>query len=230
MPLLQLPIFPLPLVLFPGVPQLLHIFEPRYRQMLSDCLQGDRRFGLSTVESDTPGDSGPARGTVGCVAYVQARTSMPDGRSNILAVGEDRYVLLDYVETDRLYRVARVDTFDDDPENLDGLAEASARVGDIFLRFSTVMNALNDAATSAPELADDPKARSFQISSAIEMEPRVKQELLRLRSIRRRLEALERVLRAAITELGPRAEVHVRARRNGKGGANPAIVQGPQGS
>ena len=56
----------------------------------------------------------------------------------------------------------------------------------------------------------------------------MKQELLRLRSIRRRLEVLERVLRAAITELGPRAEVHVRARRNGKGGPNAAIVPGLQ--
>ncbi|NIM49457.1 MAG: hypothetical protein GTN78_02220 [Gemmatimonadales bacterium] len=42
-----LPIFPLPLVLFPGTPQLLHIFEPRYRQVLADCQDGDRRFGIS---------------------------------------------------------------------------------------------------------------------------------------------------------------------------------------
>ena len=41
----ELPIFPLPLVLFPGVVQPLHIFEPRYRAMLKDCLEGDRRFG-----------------------------------------------------------------------------------------------------------------------------------------------------------------------------------------
>jgi Lon protease-like protein len=226
MPLLQLPIFPLPLVLFPGVPQLLHIFEPRYRQMLADCLTGDRRFGLSTIEPATEGDPAPVRGTVGCVAYVQARTSLPDGRSNILTIGEDRYVLLEYLETDRPYRVARVDTFDDDPENLDGIAESSARVGDMFLRLSTVLGALNDSAASSPELADDPKARSFQIGAALEVEPQVKQELLRLRSIRRRLEVLERVLRAAIIELGPRAEVHVRARRNGKGGPNAAIVPG----
>jgi Lon protease-like protein len=226
MSVLQLPIFPLPLVLFPGVPQLLHIFEPRYGQMLADCMDGDRRFGLSMIEPDPAGDRPPAVGAVGCVAYVRARTNLGDGRSNILAVGEDRYELLDYLETDRLYRVARVKTFDDDAESADGLAELGVRVGELFSRFSTVVNALNDSLTPSPELDDDPKTRSFQIAAGIDMEPRAKQKLLVLRSSRRRLEDLEGVLRAAILELGPRAEVHVRARRNGKGGGHAAIVQG----
>ena len=74
----------------------------------------------------------------------------------------------------------------------------------------------------------DPKARSFQIAAAIEMEWRAKQELLVLRSARQRLDALEKILRAAIVELGPRAEIHIRARRNGKGGSHAAIVQRTQ--
>ena len=45
-PVYLLPLFPLPLVLFPGAPLPLHIFEPRYRQLLSDCLNGDSRFGI----------------------------------------------------------------------------------------------------------------------------------------------------------------------------------------
>jgi Lon protease-like protein len=160
------------------------------------------------------------------VAYVRAHTTLPDGRSNILTVGEERYVLLEYVETDRPYRVARVQTFDDELEDPEPLGVLSSRVGEMFGRFSTVISALNDSLMSAPELADDPKVRSFQIAAAIEMESRAKQELLVLRSARRRLDALERILRAAIVELGPRAEIHIRARRNGKGGSNPAIVQG----
>ncbi len=43
----ELPIFPLPIVLFPGTPQPLHVFEPRYRQLLADCLAADRRFGIA---------------------------------------------------------------------------------------------------------------------------------------------------------------------------------------
>ena len=45
----DLPIFPLPLVLFPGAVQPLHIFEPRYRRLLADSLAGDRRFGIAYV-------------------------------------------------------------------------------------------------------------------------------------------------------------------------------------
>ncbi len=52
----MLPLFPLTTVLFPGAPMPLHIFEPRYRQMLADCLEGDRRFGL------VPGAAGGAGG------------------------------------------------------------------------------------------------------------------------------------------------------------------------
>src|SRR6266581_2880859 len=48
----ELPIFPLPIVLFPGAPQPLHIFEPRYRQLLADCQDGDRRFGIAYVAPD----------------------------------------------------------------------------------------------------------------------------------------------------------------------------------
>ena len=43
----ELPIFPLPLVLFPGTTQPLHVFEPRYRRLLADCLAGDKRFGIA---------------------------------------------------------------------------------------------------------------------------------------------------------------------------------------
>src|SRR2546425_10406535 len=112
----ELPIFPLPLVLFPGAPQLLHIFEPRYREMLADCMDGDRRFGISWVDSADGPDPSPPAGAVGCTAQVRARTELPDGRSNILTVGEDRYWLREYIDAGRPYRVARVETFDNDPD------------------------------------------------------------------------------------------------------------------
>ncbi len=70
----ELPIFPLPIVLFPGAPQPLHIFEPRYRQLLQDCLTGDQRFGIAYVTPDaTPGaDPAPSPGDVGCVALIRS--------------------------------------------------------------------------------------------------------------------------------------------------------------
>ncbi len=224
---LQLPIFPLPLVLFPGAPQLLHIFEPRYRQMLADCMDGDRKFGISWVAAADEPDPAPAVGSVGCIAHVSAHTTLPDGRSNILTVGEHRYVLRAYLDTDRPYRVARVETFDDEPESAEGTEDLCARVTEAFRRFTAALAALNDAAAGTSEIAEDPGTLSFQVAASLEIEAQAKQELLALRSIRRRLEALERRLHVAIDELDPRANVHVRARRNGKGGPSATIVRGP---
>ena len=227
MPLLQLPIFPLPLVLFPGVPQLLHIFEPRYREMLSDCMKGERRFGISWAEPQEGVDPEPPPGTVGCIAAVRGLTSLPEGRSNILTVGEDRYTLVEYLPTDRPYRMARVDTFEDDPSSVDGTGELARRVAESFRQVSAALNALRDASAPDGDVPDDARELSFQVAAALEIDPRAKQELLALRSVRRRLEVLERLLRAADSELAPRAEIHVRARRNGKGGSHAAIAGDP---
>ena len=77
----RLPIFPLSVVLFPGTPLPLHIFEPRYRKMLADCLAGDRRFGITPAGKD---DVMPEPGTVGCIAEVRVNQELPDGRSNVI--------------------------------------------------------------------------------------------------------------------------------------------------
>src|SRR5204862_871867 len=113
----ELPIFPLPLVLCPGVPHPLHIFEPRYRQLLADCLAGDRRFGIAyvTATADPEAAAEPHPGDVGCVAHIQSARELPDGRSDILTEGERRFVLLEWCASDRLYRRARVGEVGDDP-------------------------------------------------------------------------------------------------------------------
>jgi ATP-dependent Lon protease len=83
----ELPIFPLGVVLFPGMPLPLHIFEPRYQQMLSDLGAGNGLFGLSYFDPDDSEREVPPVGHVGCVAEVTDTQSMPDGRSNILTLG-----------------------------------------------------------------------------------------------------------------------------------------------
>lgn len=223
---LEIPLFPLGIVLFPGTPQLLHIFEPRYRQMLADCLEGDRRFGLSYVTTGTGGDPAPEPGDVGCLALVHESRLLPDGRSNILAVGETRYVLRGYATTDLPYRVAQVETFDDDDLDAPQASELAAEARSLFARFVADMQALSDRPDEELRLETVPQRLSFQIAAALELEPHVKQDLLVLRSTTERLRRLLRVLRPLTEELGERVRVHRRARGNGHGGSARDIVTG----
>ena len=88
----ELPVFPLPLVLFPGVPLPLHIFEERYRRMLADVRASNNLFGLSYFVPDAVAEERPPAGHVGCATEVVEVQSLPDGRSNILTVGVARYI------------------------------------------------------------------------------------------------------------------------------------------
>ena len=93
----ELPIFPLPLVLFPGVPLPLHIFEERYRRMLADVRASNNLFGLSNFVPEAAGEERPPAGHVGCATEVVEVQPLPDGRSNILTLGVARYRVEEYV-------------------------------------------------------------------------------------------------------------------------------------
>src|SRR5882672_5319212 len=113
----HLPLFPLPVVLFPGVPMPLHIFEPRYREMLSDIRLTDSLFGLSYFDPSTASKEIPLPGHVGCAAEVTEVQELPDGRSNVLTVGLIRYRVEEYVESDEPYLVGRVTFLEDEEED-----------------------------------------------------------------------------------------------------------------
>ena len=122
----ELPLFPLPVVLFPGVPLPLHIFEPRYRQMLQDIRLAKNLFGLSYFDPTTSENEVPPKGHVGCVAEVTETQTFPDGRSNILTIGVIRYRIDSYVERGDPYLVAKVSYFEDDEEDEEILSGPSS--------------------------------------------------------------------------------------------------------
>ena len=220
----ELPIFPLDLVLFPGAPQLLHIFEPRYRQMLDDCLNGARRFGISFIGSKGKHSDAPSPGHVGCTAYIKSVHRLPDGRSNLLAIGEERYYLTNYLQRDREYHVGLVETFDDDPEEGPGLTELADAVSASLGRLLALVRKLNDAPEEQPNLPKDPKQLSFRAAASVDVDKEMKQHLLEQRSTHARLEDLARIMNPINDELAKHVQVHVRAKRNGKGGHEPVII------
>jgi len=217
----ELPVFPLPLVLFPGATQPLHIFEPRYRTLLSDCLEGDRRFGIAYAAPAVTSDPAPAPGDVGCVAHILTTQALPDGRSDILTTGEQRFVLLEWLPTDRPYRMARVEEFTDEPVDS---AEAEGISQDVRRDFLRVMEALEQ---DPPELPVDPEALSFRVAASLELEAPSKLALLAIRSTTVRLRRLAALLQPLAADAERRAAVRHRARSNGKGGAHSQIEKVP---
>ena len=215
----ELPLFPLPLVLFPGVPLPLHIFEPRYRQMLSDIRVTDSFFGLSYFDSNASEREIPPIGHVGCVAEVTETQPLPDGRSNILTIGVIRYRVEEYVERGDPYLVARVSFFEDEEDDKETLSERSREVAETFTRIARAVRILNDERASLPDISDtEPQRLSFLVAAAMEIDAEVKQEMLELLSTSERLRRLSDLLARAVTNYEERARVHELAKGNGHGG------------
>lgn len=215
----ELPLFPLPLVLFPGVPLPLHIFEPRYRQMLKDVGLRDNLFGLSYFDAEESERETPPIGHLGCVAEVTQTEQAPDGRSNILTLGLIRYRVESYVERGAPYLVGAVTFFEDETDDTELLARRVEETSSMFLRIARAVRTINDDRTGLPELPEtEPELLSFLIAGAMELDNQVKLEMLELRSTVERLERLRDLLARALTSYEERARVHALAKGNGHGG------------
>lgn len=218
----RLPIFPLSVVLFPGTPLPLHIFEPRYRRMLADCLAGDRRFGITPAGKD---DRIPEPGTVGCIAEIRVNQELPDGRANIIVFGGERFVLSRPVEDEAPYYVAMVQTFDDEP-GTEPQDDAAARLREQFIGYYALLRQLNDVEPEDPTLPDDALGLSFHVAAAIDCDPGVKQRLLAERSTGRRVQALLMLIPILTAGVESALRVHRRAHTNGRGGPRPDVIPG----
>ena len=212
----QLPLFPLPVVLFPATPLPLHIFEPRYRQMLKDIQVTNNLFGVSYFDAGESDRTRPELGTLGCVAELRDVQQLEDGRSNILSVGIIRYRLEDYVEANEPYLVGEVSYFEDEPEDEELLQPRARVVQDLFMRVARAVRQLSGDRSELPDLpATSPEQLSYFIAAAIEFDIKLKYEMLELRSTSERLRRLHELLSQAVQQLEERANIHKIAQSNG---------------
>ncbi|MDX2194762.1 MAG: LON peptidase substrate-binding domain-containing protein [Gemmatimonadales bacterium] len=218
----RLPLFPLGLVLFPGVPLPLHIFEPRYRQLLADCQAGDGRFGILAATEAGP----PVPGAVGCIAAIRGVQPLADGRSNVVVTGERRFLLTRYLDEGTPYYLGMVEEFDDEP-GTEPSSAAAADLRDHARAYADLLGRLGDREAEPLELEADPEALSFQVASLLEVDLAIKQQLLAVRDTAERAERLLALLPRLTAALREAVAVHEGARTNGKGGHHPDIVLGP---
>lgn len=107
-------LFPLPnLVLFPGVVQALHIFEPRYRKMMEDTLAGDQTIAMCLPKDTSANEQVPEIHDVICIGKIVAHSELEDGRYNLLLQGVSRARIVRELGVEQPYRMAEVEVMPD---------------------------------------------------------------------------------------------------------------------
>lgn len=218
-----LPIFPLALVLVPGELLPLHVFEERYKALMREALEGEKRFGLSYVARAEVGvDTPPPPGSIGCEAQITAIVPLDDGRMNLLSVGTRRYRILGYERVEP-FLLADVEPFADAPDDTEETAELAVRVRGLFERLAAAARALSNesAEVETPELDVAPETLSFLVAANIGLDADTKLEYLALTDTRTRLSHVEDRLVDLVDAYEYRAIMHGRAKGNGHGRAVP---------
>lgn len=192
-------LFPLGMVLLPGERTALHIFEPRYKELIGRCLEEDSDFGIVLTDLAGPRKVGTR------AAVVEVLERFDDGRLNIIVEGNDRFQI-DEIKDELSYLTAEVDEFPDEIA-LPSDDEYEACLAD----YRKVVKA---AALELDEPAPDYRGLAFHIAAQIELSPDAKQGILEMRSETARLALVRQLLDAAAKALRLRT-VERRASTNG---------------
>jgi Lon protease-like protein len=199
--MVEIGLFPLELVLLPSERLPLHIFEPRYRELIGECLDEQREFGLVLSDESGMRDVGTT------AAVIEVLERFDDGRMNIVVEGRDRFRVLEETEG-RSFRTARISPLGDDVE------EAT---GEEIERCLAAYRRLAEAAGAEVEEPDAGAASlSYWIAARVDFGAEVKQELLELRSERERTVKVAELLRRARDAVRFARTARERAATNGR--------------
>ncbi|OZH52444.1 ATP-dependent protease [Hydrocoleum sp. CS-953] len=195
----ELPLFPLPeVVLFPGRPLPLHIFEFRYRIMMNTILESDKKFGV--LMWDSAQDQVVA---TGCCAKIEDYQRLPDDRMKVLTIGEQRFRVLDTVR-EKPYLVGLVEWIEDDPSENE-LGELANQVELLLRDVVHLSGKLMDQRIELPEdVPNLPKELSYWVASNLYGVATEQQALLEMQDTAARLEREVEILSSTRNHLAAR--------------------------
>jgi Lon protease-like protein len=195
-----IPLFPLDVVLFPSTPLPLHIFEPRYKEMIAECLAQNRAFGVVRALEQGLAD-------VGCTAeIVTIVKEYPDGQLDLVAEGRNRFEIVS-VNQERSFLQAEVLMIKDEPGAPP--QEDTSRAVQLHSELLAIAGAKQDLS------AADPALLSFYLAGSLPLDLDFKQKLLALRSEAERLSLLITYLQTLIPNLHRAAHAREKAGGNG---------------
>ncbi len=186
-----MPIFPLELVLLPGVPLPLHIFEPRYKEMIGECLEQKKPFGIVRASSDGVAD-------IGCTAEIMSVTKKyDDGRMDILTRGVERFEVIQVNEERSFLQAEILLVQDEDDEDEPG--KPATEMVTQAVRLHAEIAKLAGAEPSGPD--EQASNLSFLLAGSLPLDLDFKQSLLSTLSEAKRLEAVVGYLEAILPGL-----------------------------
>jgi Lon protease-like protein len=197
----ELGLFPLNLVLLPGEQAPLHIFEPRYRELIGECLEDDEEFGLVLADDDGIREIGTRAGVI------EVLERFEDGQLNVVVEGRERFRLVELTEG-RAFQTAEVvdiDDVGDDP--------TEAELEQCLAAYDRVVKA---AEAELEDIDFDAESIAFQIAARVDFGTEVKQGLLELQSERERVLRLAPMLNQAADAVRRDREIRERASGNGR--------------
>jgi len=186
--LADIPLFPLNVVLMPGTPLPLHIFEERYKQMVNECMDSETEFGMILAD-----ESGTRQ--VGCTArIVELVQRYDDGRMVILVEGSRRFKLND-IFTGKPYYVGDVEYLEDGPEE-----DVSTLAEECVALLERVVEAATEGSVGI-EIEPPYRNLSFAIAGRIEFDLETRQQILELPTEKERLAKVKKLLAEAAERL-----------------------------
>ena len=197
----EIGLFPLQLVLLPTERVPLHIFEPRYKELIGECLEQDREFGLVLEDDDGRREIGTR------AAVVEVLQVFEDGRMNVVVEGRDRFRLVELTEG-REYMTGEIEPVEDELD--------APEAGDVEAALTVFRRLVEVAESDVDEPDAAARTLSFELAARVDFGHELKQEILELRSERRRLQRLVEILGRAVEAMTLEKEVRERAAGNGR--------------
>ncbi len=213
---MELPLFPLNAVLFPGAAMPLHIFEERYKQMIGMCLEERRPFGVLLIRKGNEVGESAEPFEVGTTAHIVRVQHLPDGRLNLVCVGGQRFRVLRLVQTDP-YLAGEVELL---PAPAGESAETEQMAGSaraLYAEYVRLQLALTNQWSRRLEMPGDPAALADFIGAHAAVSLLTKQRILEETSARTRLAMEIELLGDAIREIAPRVDAARATRWRGLG-------------
>jgi Lon protease-like protein len=201
----ELPLFPLNVVLFPGATIPLDIFEERYKEMIGLCLEERRPFGVVLIREGSEVGAPAVPYDVGTTAFITGVEDAEEGRMNLICFGSQRFRIIS-TTTERAYLIGEAEVLETSGETDDETMDYAAMASELFAEYVRLYLAISNQWAAGVEMPTDPDRLADYIGSRLAIGNETKQKFLEELSAHNRLAMEIEVLSDLIKAMQPRLE------------------------